>query len=134
VDTFPSLREVILALDPFERQRISSIRIAPGSGGYLATISISAMLPLGESSEHLPEGIQLLGAEGYPPIERIIDWRIDPWEQILEVIHDPYLSQSSELGNMEAAELLRDQGKSWIISTHGHARSAERKAWLSINS
>ena len=126
-------------LDPIERSHFSSIMITAADGGYRARFVIHISMPHAESPK-LPKGVSVSGIEHLPDIERVIDWRIPAWEQVLEVVNDPILSLPSELGKMQAVEnsavsedgdvATSDSKKHWVIVTHGSPHSAERKEWL----
>ena len=98
-----TLLEATRSLAPAERSMLDMIRVDVGDGGYKATFSINMRLPHADNLD-LPAGVELLGFVRTPDIIRILDWRIDPWEQMLELIHDPELSMAGVLGMMEACE------------------------------
>jgi|SRR5579872_3698274 len=136
--SLPRLVDVARELNGMERAHVASIVVRPGEGGYLATFSVSILLP-GAEDPQLPQGVQIRAIERYPDIERMIDWRTPAWDQILELIHDPALAKPEAFGSMEAVEKMAVRnaiaGESeadvhWIITMHGAARSEERRQWI----
>src|ERR1039457_701133 len=134
-----TLIDTLRELAAHERQNVGCVMITPADGGYHARLSIDIKLPIGADPK-LPLGVTLSGFERYPDIKRILDWRVSAWDQVLEVLHDPLLSQPGELGTMQAAEKATvsmhgevaqsEAQKHWVIVTHGPPRSSERIAWI----
>jgi hypothetical protein len=129
-----TLRDALCELDKFQLEHLASIHIQPSAGGYAAVLDFNVCLPLGDSYD-LPPGIKLLGSERWPQSYIVLEWRADMWEQILEAIHDPWLTSLQHVGNCHAVELAPthgnpDSGRRWLITTHGKPHTPERLEWV----
>lgn len=112
------LIEAVQAMGDLERSALSSIRIERDATGYIATFSIHLKLPHAQSPD-LPKGIQMLGWQGWPDQNEMLDWRIPAIEQIKE------LHNSGICGNLDWHEHGPDR---WLIKTHAGS-DRERRDW-----
>ena len=131
-----TLRDTLLALDDFQRAQITYIIVSPIPGGFGVRMSQYGMYVTGADASELPPKISVEVLSAPDDITAIIDWRTPAWEQILEVVHDPWLTQPSQLGTLVAVEgtytpdpaNAQEWDMRWHINTHGRQNSDERKA------
>jgi hypothetical protein len=128
----------LLALDDFQRAQITYIIVSPIPGGFGVRMSQYGMYVTGADSSELPSGVSVEMLSAPDDITAIIDWQTPAWDQILEVVHDPWLTQPEQLGTTSAAEgtysanhgSCSEREMVWHMTTHGRARSAERLHWI----